>query len=52
MLDKLTVTVTKTSDGLSDYIQVMSADMLTVNIVLIADLIVVEDHRAEAADEV
>lgn len=45
MHDKLTITVTKTSDGLRDYVQIMSADMLSTNVVLVADQIVVEDHR-------
>ena len=51
MTDELTVTVTKTADGLRDYVQIMSGDMLTINVVLIADRIVVEDHREEAATE-
>jgi len=43
---KLTITVTRTADGKQDYVQVMSADQMTTNIVLIADEIVVADHRA------
>jgi hypothetical protein len=42
---KLNVTVTKTSDGARDYIQIMSDDMFTVNVVLVADLIEVRDAR-------
>ena len=45
---KLTVTITKTSDGLRDYIQVMSDDMVSVNVVLVADEIRVEDHRGRS----
>lgn len=41
----LTITVTKTSDGLRDYVQIMSGDMFTTNVVLIADRITVDDHR-------
>ena len=41
----LNVTVTKTANGLQDYIQIMSDDMITVNVVLVADAIKVEDHR-------
>lgn len=43
----LKVTITKTANGLQDYIQIMSDDLMTTNIVLIADQIVVEDHRDE-----
>ncbi len=46
-LKKLNVTVTKTANGLQDYIQVMSADLISVNIVLIADKIEVHDYRPE-----
>lgn len=45
MEKELTVTITKTSNGLMDYIQIMSDDSISVNIVLIADSIVVTDHR-------
>lgn len=43
----LTITVTKTSDGLRDYVQIMSGDMFTTNVVLIADRITVDDHRTK-----
>lgn len=42
---KLRVTITKTSDGGGDYIQIMSSDMLSVNVVLVADAIEVNDMR-------
>ena len=42
---KLRVTITKTSDGESDYIQVMSEDMLAVNVVLVAEEIEIRDSR-------
>ena len=45
MTDKLTVQITKTTDGKSEYLQVMSGDMMTINIVLIADKIEVRDDR-------
>ena len=44
---KLNIIITKTSDGLREYIQIMSEDMITVNIVLVAEEIKVEDHRKE-----
>lgn len=46
MEKKLTVTVTKTSNGLMDYVQIMSGDSVSVNIVLIADKIEVKDRRS------
>jgi len=42
---KLDITITKTSDGLANYIQIMSDDQISVNIVLVAEEIEVEDHR-------
>lgn len=42
---KLNVTITKTSTGTADYIQIMSNDQVTVNIVLVAEEIEVADHR-------
>lgn len=44
---KLTVTITKTRDGLSEYVQIMSEDQTTVNVVLIADRIELHDGRLE-----
>lgn len=46
---KLNVTVTKTSIGTSDYIQIMSDDTVSVNIVLIAEEIKVADHRSSGS---
>ena len=46
---KLTIQVTKTSRGDQDYVQIMSDDFQSVNIVLIADHIKVQDDRAESA---
>ena len=45
MLDRLNVQITKTADGSSCYLQIMSADMVALNIVLVADKIVVKDDR-------
>ncbi len=45
MIEKLTIQVTKTADGLAEYVQVMSSDLLTVNVVLIADQIEILDGR-------
>lgn len=42
---KLSVTVSKTSRGDQDYLQVMSDDMVSVNVVLVADQITVSDSR-------
>lgn len=42
---KINVAITKTSMGDSDYIQIMSDDQITVNIVLVAEKINVTDHR-------
>lgn len=44
-MTKLTVTVSKTSDGLQDYIQIMSDDYKTINITCVADDIILEDRR-------
>lgn len=43
----LQVTVTKTSRGDQDYIQVMSDDQISVNVVLVADRIEIQDHRGK-----
>lgn len=42
---KLTITITKTMDGVSDYVQILSGDQFALNIVLIANEIVVRDAR-------
>lgn len=42
---KLTITVTKTSTGDQEYVQIMSSDMFSINVVLIADEIEVRDER-------
>ena len=42
---KLNVTVSKTSRGDQDYIQIMSDDMVSVNVVFVADKIEVKDVR-------
>jgi hypothetical protein len=48
---KLTIQVTKTSRGDQDYVQIMSDDFQSVNIVLIADSIKVEDDRQRKPDK-
>ena len=45
MIGVLTVTITRTVDGKFDYVQIASPAAMPVNIVLIADRIVVEDLR-------
>jgi hypothetical protein len=42
---KLTVTVSKTRNGKQDYLQVMSDDAVSVNVVLVADEVKVNDVR-------
>ncbi len=49
VIDKLNVTITKTADGKRDYVQIMSEDMLSINVVFIADYIKLQDHRDETA---
>ena len=46
---KLTIQVTKTRRGDQDYVQIMSDDYQSVNIVLIADHIKVQDDRTKPA---
>jgi hypothetical protein len=45
-METLTVTIQKARDG-RDYLQIMSGDYTSVNIVLIADKIIVKDSRGE-----
>ena len=47
VLDKLTIQVTKTADGSGEYVQIMSGDMMTVNVVLIAGSIEIKDDRPD-----
>ena len=42
---ELNVTITKTSTGMADYIQIMSEDQVSVNVVLVAEKIEVKDYR-------
>ena len=44
-MEKINVNISKTSNGKLDYLQIMSADMITINIVLIAKEIKVIDRR-------
>jgi len=46
-LEKINVNISKTSNGTADYLQIMSKDMITINIVLIAEEIKVIDRRPE-----
>lgn len=45
MIPLLNVTITKTRDGHNEYIQIISADQITVNVVVVAGRIVVQDMR-------
>ena len=46
MIDKLNITITKTADGLCDYVQLMSDDTMSINVVVVALKIEVRDTRA------
>ena len=45
MILRLNVTISKTADGKDDYIQIMASDGISVNVVLIATEIKVQDVR-------
>lgn len=49
----LTVTISKTADGSEDYMQIISADQFTLNIVLLSPSIEVNDSRIkmESSDD-
>ena len=44
-VSSLTVTITPTADGRKTYMQVMSGDQFSINVVLVADRIDVRDTR-------
>ena len=46
MIGKLTITVSKTANGLGTYVQIASPAAAPANIVLIADDVVIEDVGA------
>jgi len=48
ILDKVTVQVSKAQGG-GDYLQVMSGDMLSLNVVVVAKEIVLRDDRKKKA---
>jgi len=45
VIDDLKVAITKTANDKLDYIQIMSTDQLSINIVLVANHIDVQDRR-------
>lgn len=45
MTEKLVVTITKTADGKQEYIQILSADAIAVNVVLVAGGVELRDMR-------
>lgn len=45
MLTLIKITVTKTSDGMNEYVQLMSADQLSLNVIAIAQKIEILDAR-------
>lgn len=46
-MEILTIQISKTSDGRRDYMQITSPDQMSLNIVLIADRLILEDRREE-----
>jgi len=46
-MDKITIQVSKTANGLQDYVQITTPDQVSLNIVLIADKIDIQDQRDE-----
>ncbi len=51
VLPNLKLTLSKTSDGQHDYLQIVSDDQFALNIVLIADQIDVDDRRTPPKQE-
>ena len=41
----LSITVTKTADGKQEYVQILSKDAFSINIVLISPKIIIKDAR-------
>lgn len=48
-LGQLSITITQTADGLGEYVQICSPAAIPVNIVLVADEIMVDDRRTPVA---
>ena len=46
--DKLRISISKTADGESDYLQIISSDQFSLNIVVIADSMEIKDTRPGA----
>jgi hypothetical protein len=44
-IDKLTIQISQTADGRSNYLQILSGDQLSINVVLVASEITVTDAR-------
>ncbi len=44
-LPPLTVTISRTADGQNEYMQIVSADQFSLNIVLISQKITIQDSR-------
>ena len=44
-IPKLTIQVSKTADGQKEYTQIMSEDMLTVNVVFVTQEVIIRDDR-------
>ena len=47
LLDKVTIQVSRTADGKGQYLQVMSGDMVSVNVVIVANEFVIRDDRTK-----
>jgi len=48
MIARLEITITKTATGIGEYVQIQTPGTIPLNIVLIADEIVVNDMRERA----
>lgn len=51
LISQLKVTLSRTSDDLQDYLQIMSSDQTTINVVLIANHINVTDSRRKTGSK-
>ena len=52
VIPKLAIVISKARDGVNDYVQIMSSDFMSVNVVLVAGAIEVEDGRPASKKKV
>ena len=50
-IKKLNITITKTADGAREYIQILSEEQISINVVFVARSIDLKDHRDETEEE-